>query len=244
VKFDWFDPSTHSALFNILPTPINAIFIVAPPVVNQLPLTAAFLTLALSHNVRRFVLLSGSVLPVGDGPMMAAVSQHFVSLGVEYAILRPTWFMENFSEADHHRSIVEEDRIVTAAGDGRVPFVSVKNIAEVAVRALTDEVSHDRDYLIVGSDLFSYDQVATFLTNALGRKISHVRISEDEVAAQLYAVGIPDDYSRVLAQLDTYIAEGKEEIMNDVVEKVTGERPVSFEEFVLEAVGRGVWDKR
>jgi uncharacterized protein YbjT (DUF2867 family) len=33
------------------------------------------------------------VLDVGDGPMMGQVSKYISSLGVEWAVLRPTWFM-------------------------------------------------------------------------------------------------------------------------------------------------------
>jgi festuclavine dehydrogenase len=82
------------------------------------------------------------------------------------------------------------------------------------------------------------------ITNALGRKISHVRITEGESAEILYGLGIPDDYARILAQLDTYIAEGKEEIQNDVVFHVTGKQPVRFEDFIQECVAKGIWVKK
>jgi festuclavine dehydrogenase len=162
IKFDWFDQSTYINLF-ITGSAISAVFIVAPPIMHQMQLTKTFIDLAISKGVKRFVLLSGSVLPVGDGPMMGAVSKYIVSLNVEYAILRPSWFMENFSEVEHFRSILEGDKIVTAAGDGKVPFVSANDIAAVAFRALTDEVPHNADHLILGPGLFSYDEVSYIL---------------------------------------------------------------------------------
>jgi festuclavine dehydrogenase len=166
IKFDWFDQSTYINLFTTGST-ISAIFIVAPSIMHQMPLMKTFIDLAISKGVKRFVLLSGSVLPVGDGPMMGAVSKYIVSLNVEYAILRPSWFMENFSEVEHFRSIIDGDKIVTAAGDGKVPFVSANDIAAVAFRALTDEVSHNADHLILGHGLFSYDEVSHILLVSL-----------------------------------------------------------------------------
>lgn len=262
INFDWFDASSYINPFNVDST-ISAIFIVAPPIVDQVPLTNTFINLAITKGVKRFVLLSGSVFAVGDGPMMGAVSKHLISLDVEYAVLRPSWFMENFSEVEHFRTIRDEDRIVTAAGDGKVPFVSAHDIANVAYRALTDEVPHNTDHLILGPGLFSYDEVsyillqssaATFklilfkvaemITKALGRKITHVRITEDESAERLHGLGIPEDYSRILAQLDTYIAEHKEEIQNDGVFRVTGKQPVKFENFIQECVANGIWVKK
>jgi festuclavine dehydrogenase len=126
---------------------------------------------------------------------------------------------ENFSEMEHGHSIRSEDRILTATGEGKVSFVSADDIAAVAFRALTDEVLHNTDHLILGPELFSYDdvklapisptihtltapQVAEILTKKLGREITHVKLTEDELADAMTNFGIPGDYARLLAQLD------------------------------------------
>lgn len=128
----------------------------------------SFIDLSLTHHVKRVVLLSASLIDVGDGPNFSEVSGYVTRLGVEYAILRPTWFMENFSEQQHLPTIRDQDMIVTATGEGKVPFVSAEDIAEVAFRALTDERAHNTDHLILGPELYSYDEV---------RKFSIVRLS-------------------------------------------------------------------
>jgi festuclavine dehydrogenase len=162
VKFDWFDQSSYANPFST-GSKISAIFLVGPSCVDQLPHMKIFIDLAISKGVKRLVFLSGSCFEVGDGPMMGEVSEYLASLNMDYAILRPTWFMENFSEMEHCTSIREKDSIITAAKDGKVPFVSAVDIAAVAFRALTDPVSHNTDHLIVGPELFSYDEVDLFL---------------------------------------------------------------------------------
>lgn len=159
IKFDWSDESTYSNPFTA--GSISTIFIVAPPVVDQLPLAKSFIDLAISKGVKRFVLLSATVFSDGSGPMMGAISKYIVSLGVEYAILCPSWFMENFSELGHFYTILNQDRIVTATGDGKVPFVSANDIAAVAYRALTDEVPHNKYHLILGPQLYTYDEASS-----------------------------------------------------------------------------------
>jgi len=77
----------------------------------------------------------------------------------------------------------------------------------------------------------------------LGRKITHVKMSEDESVAMFEREGIPKDYARMYAQLDTHVKEGKEEIQNDVVLHVTGKEPERFEEFVDKCVRKGIWVK-
>ena len=106
-------------------------------------------------------------MEVGDGPNFSEVSGYIAGLGVEWAVLRPTWFMENFSEQQYLPSIRDEDRILTATGEGRVPFVSAEDIADVAYRALVDERSHDTDHLILGPELFCYDEVCYSLLVSL-----------------------------------------------------------------------------
>jgi len=78
---------------------------------------------------------------------------------------------------------------------------------------------------------------------SLGRKITHKSITEDEATSTMQSFGLPEDIARVLAGLDTYIKEGKEEIMNDTVEKVTGKAPRRFRDFVGECVQSGIWLK-
>ena len=63
----------------------------------------------------------------------------------------------------HQPSIQNEDRIVTATGDGRVPFVAASDIAAVGFHALTDEVPHNTDHLILGPELLSYNDVRLIL---------------------------------------------------------------------------------
>jgi festuclavine dehydrogenase len=169
--------------------------------------------------------------------------------------------MENFSEQQYLPSIRNEDRILMATGEGRVPFVSAEDIADVVYRALVDERSHDMDHLILGPELFSYDevsslpplvdfgltyqrQIADFFTKALGRTIINVKITEDQVSAGMEQWGIPPNYARMLAGLDTAIKDGKENRLNDVVLKVTGHPLKKFEVYLRECTTRGVWDKK
>ena len=102
VKFDWLDLTSYLNPFNNNNISANsetfsAIFLVAPPVLNGFLLMKEFIDLAIAKGVKRFVLLSGSLLDVGDGPMLRRVSEYIISCDVEYTFLRPSWFMGNIS---------------------------------------------------------------------------------------------------------------------------------------------------
>ena len=92
VKFDWLDPSTFTNPFDVDPT-IDRVYVVGPiGVLDTLPRVKPFIDLAVTKGVKRFVVLSGS--PVGKGgPVAGKVHEYLEKIGVDYAVLRPTWFM-------------------------------------------------------------------------------------------------------------------------------------------------------
>ena len=96
IKFDWLDSSTYENPFNHkFPNgeSISAIYVVAPEIENPIPPMQAFIDLAVQkHGVRRIVVLTGSTAEPGD-PYIGKLWQHLIDLGVEYCVLRATWFM-------------------------------------------------------------------------------------------------------------------------------------------------------
>ena len=53
----------------------------------------AFVDLAIKHGVRRFVMLTGSEAERSGEVHSGAIWQHLEDTGVEYCVLRATWFM-------------------------------------------------------------------------------------------------------------------------------------------------------
>lgn len=68
--------------------------------------------------------------------------------------------MQNFSEAQHLAPIRDEGKVFSATNDGRIPFVSTDDIACVAKHLLTDKKPHNTDYVVLGPELLSYDDVS------------------------------------------------------------------------------------
>ena len=92
VKFDWLDPSTFTNPFDVDPA-IDRVYIVAPiGVLDAIPHVKPFIDLAVTKGVKRFVVLSGSLVGKG-GPNTGKVHEYLEEIGVDYAVLRPSWFM-------------------------------------------------------------------------------------------------------------------------------------------------------
>lgn len=229
VRFDWEDPSTHEAALD----GVSGVYLVAPSMRDDPEsLMLPFVARALARGVRRFVLLGSSAIPEG-APGLGLVERGLRETAPEWSVLKPSWFMQNFVDrAQGHGATLHRDGVmVTSTGAGRVAFVDAADIAEVGVRALTDERSHDRAHVITGPEALSYDDVAAIITRVTGRTVRHVHVDDAQARRNLVAAHMPERYAALLVALDAAIRGGAEDRVTDTVERVTGRPPRSFESF-------------
>ncbi|GHE46216.1 oxidoreductase [Streptomyces longispororuber] len=225
VRFDWYEPATHAAAL----AGADRVYLVPPlgdpdPAAVMLP----FLRRARAAGVRRAVLLSASAVPEG-GPAVGKVHQALPGLFDEWAVLRPSWFMQNFIHRHIHAASIRAEGVIrTAAGSGRVGFVDADDIAAVAVRALTDERAPDSDLVLTGPEALGYDDIAAAVAEATGRPVTHHRLTYEESRDRLTATGMPPEFAALLAGMDRAVAEGAEDRVTDTVQRVTGRPPGSF----------------
>ncbi|MFC5654038.1 NmrA family NAD(P)-binding protein [Streptomyces nogalater] len=235
VRFDWYDPGTYDGALD----GADRVYLVPPlgdpdPAAVMLP----FLRQARAAGVRRAVLLSSSAIPAG-GPGVGAVHQALPELFDQWAVLRPSWFMQNFTGAHAHaRSIREHGVILTAAGNGRVGFVDADDIAAVAVHALTDDRAPDTDLVLTGPQALGYDDIAAIVTEVTGRPVTHRPLTYERMRDRL-AEQLPLEFAEMLAGMDRAIAAGAEDRTTDTVRRLTGRPPHSFREVAERELTRG-----
>ena len=224
VRFDWYDPATHLDALD----GVDRVYLIPPlgdsdPAAVMLP----FLQRARTAGVHRAVLLSSSAIPEG-GPTVGTVHQALPGLFEQWAVLRPSWFMQNFTGTHIHAlSIREDDTIWTATDSGRVGFVDAEDIAAVAVHALTDEHAPNTDLVLTGPEALSYDDIATIITEVTGRPVVHRHLSYAQMRYRLTKL-MPLEFAAMLAGMDRAIAEGSEDRVTDTVQRLTGRPPRTF----------------
>ncbi|CAN5836039.1 NAD(P)H-binding protein [soil metagenome] len=232
VRFDWNDSGTHKRALH----GVSAVYLVAPVgAVDPAHAVEPFLRQALELGVRRVVQLSSSALPEG-APGLGAVHHLVRSMMPEWAVLRPSWFMQNFTGEHLVAQGIRDGVIVTATGAGRVAFIDADDIAAVAGHALTEAVPHNTDHILTGPQALSYTDAADIVARQVGHPVRHRPVSVDDYAAHLAAGGIPADFATVLAALDADIACGAEDRVTTDVEDITGRPPRTFEEFCARSV--------
>lgn len=90
VYFNWLEPSSYENPFKADPD-IDCVYLIGPHMFDMLDIVKEFVELAISKGIKRFVLVSGSCTPKGVPPL-GVVHEYLANRGVDYAVLRPSWF--------------------------------------------------------------------------------------------------------------------------------------------------------
>jgi uncharacterized protein YbjT (DUF2867 family) len=146
--------------------------------------------------------------------------------GLAWTIVRPVFLMQNL------RAMVRDAAIYTAAGDGRVAMIDARDIAAVAVAALTTSGHEGKIYTLTGPEAFTFDDVASKLSRQSGKQIRHVRVSVDAVRTALESAGVAAWFADDMARLHAMLAAGYEDVVTDDVRAVTGSQARTLAQFL------------
>jgi uncharacterized protein YbjT (DUF2867 family) len=233
--FDWSDPDTWAPAL----TGVSAVYITyfpdlavpgAPEAVGELA------RLAGEHGVQRLVLLSGR------GEEEAQRSEEVVkAAGIDWTILRSSWFDQNFSEGFLVDAVV--GGVVALPVDAvREPFVHADDLADIAVAALTEDGHAGQLYEVTGPRLLSYAEAVAEIAAATGRDVRFETISMDEFEGGLAQAGLSDDEAWLVKYLFSEVMDGRNESLADGVQRALGREPRDFADYTREAAASGVWD--
>lgn len=212
----------------------DAVFLLTPPSPSQVAWQRAAIDAAVAAGVPRVVKLS-AFESGADSPLHMGRWHHDGELalrasGLEWAILRPQYFMQNLLPA--LRAALESGAWTGAArGDLRLGIVDVEDIAAVAAVLLTRAEHRDEVLIPTGPEALSFAAMAAALSAAAGRPIPYRQRPAAEVAADFTARGWPAwhvaDYLAIHGDAASALVTGD-------VERLTGRAAARFATFLAE----------
>ncbi|MCR6488787.1 NAD(P)H-binding protein [Amycolatopsis sp. OK19-0408] len=189
-----------------------------------------FVGAAEKAGVQHVVLLSSTAVvePAARnsraGQLHAAVEEALQASGLGWTFLRPTTFA---SKQLHWGPKVRAGEVL------RIPFLQVRtatiherDIADVAVRALTGEGHEGQAYWLTGPQALSQQEHIEAIGAAVGREIEVVDLAPEDAEPKL-----PEFYVRAMTA-----ALGAEVVVTSTVEEVTGKPARSFREWAQDHV--------
>lgn len=236
-RFDWFSPDTFAPAV----AGANAVYLVPPAFVEDpTPVVGPFLSVAADAGVSQVVLLSslGAAFPgEPEDSGRLRLERQVRDSGLDWTILRPSGFFQNFSEGFLLQGILQAGMIVSAAGSGAAALVDAEDIAAVAAAALSEPGHAGRTYAVTGPEALTFDRCAETISQASGRPVRHKAVTPEAFAGVLAGAGLPDDYVAMVLRDQAAIAAGDAAQLSGDVLRCTGRPPRSFESFTQAAVG-------
>ncbi|MFK8042955.1 NAD(P)H-binding protein [Congregibacter sp.] len=233
-SFDWDNEKAWGACLD----GVSAVYITYAPdlaMPGAVDAIQSFVNLAVSRGVKRLVLLSGR------GEEEAQACEKVVqAAGVEWTIVRASWFNQNFSEGAFI-DMVLSGAITLPAGSQLEPFVDTDDIADVAVAAFTEDHHSGQIYEVTGPRLMSVADIAADLSAATGRKIDYIDVPHDAFVAEVASSGAPKDVVWMLDYLFSTVLDGRNAYLTDGVQRALGRAPRDFADYAREVAATGAW---
>jgi uncharacterized protein YbjT (DUF2867 family) len=129
------------------------------------------------------------------------------------------------------QSIKEKSAFFAAAGKGRVSAVDVRDLADVAVAALTGSQHNDKTYSLTGPEALTFGEMAKQLSAALGRTIKFVDVAPEAMREALVGLGFPAWQADGLLEEFAMYRKGEAANVEAGLLEALNRGPRSFEDF-------------
>ncbi|MHC8386745.1 NAD(P)H-binding protein [Pseudomonas sp. MDT2-39-1] len=235
--FDWEDRTTWDAALD----GVHAVYISYQPdlaVPGALETVQAFTDLAVKSGVSKLVLLSGR------GEIEAEQAERVIqNSGVDWTILRASWFFQNFSEA-HFLEPIAQGELALPVGSIAEPFVDAEDIAEIAVEALT-QPGHSRQlYELTGPRALTFAEAVEEIAKGTGRDIRFTAVPSEDYRQALEQAQLPAEFIDLVLYLFTTMLDGRNTPLTDGVQRALGRPARDFSDYVRRTVAAGVWQNQ
>lgn len=190
---------------------------------------------AKKEHVNRFVFTSLSGNMDESSPLQDAkrsVEQHVKQSGLEYTILRPSYFMEVWLSPAVGFNVAASTAVVYGKGDRKLSWISFRDVAEFAVSALESRSTWNRVLELGGPETLSPLDVVKIFERATGRTFAVTHVPEETLRKQFDTA--TDSLQQSFAALMIDYANGDEVPMAEVLR----EFPVNLTS--VEQYARGV----
>jgi uncharacterized protein YbjT (DUF2867 family) len=173
---------------------------------------------AKAAKVDHFVYISFDTESIPDSPLRTAkekVQETLRASSMTYTILQPSYFMESWLGPHLGVDVVNARAQIFGSGDRKLDYVSMQDVAEMAVQSLTNPAARNATIRFGGSPVTQWEAVRAF-EEAAGRKFEIEEIPEQALEARWE--GATDPMQRTFAALMLAAARGHD-APDDVLEK-------------------------
>ncbi len=238
VKADFADPeSLKNAMKGI-----STLFLLLPSHPNAVKFGENAINAAKECGVKHIVRSSGSFANPNSElfleKLLGTTDKYLKESGINYTITAPSCFMQNFCTTmlnDYKSGVIYQ-----SAGDGKISWVDVRDIAAFNVEVLLNpEKFTNKELIITGQESLNYQEAINIMNEVTGKDAKFIAISSEVAIKSLTDMQFPQFFIDLIISLNESIRQGHFEQNTNTVETVTGKMPISFKQFVTDY--KNIW---
>ena len=184
------------------------------------------------------------VLLSGKGETEAEACEKIImNSGIDYTIVRASWFNQNWSESFFLDAILSGE-VALPMSDVLIPFVDVNDIAEVATTVLMEDAYNGEIIEVTGPELITFKQIVDIISKTSNRNLNFHDITLEQYVDGMKQMQVPNDVVWLIEYLFSHVLTNpnNQVVVNDV-ERVLGRKAKSFLEYAQATAKTGVWNQ-
>jgi uncharacterized protein YbjT (DUF2867 family) len=194
--------------------------------------------LAKELGVKKMVLLSGKGETEAE-----ACEKIVINSGMDYTIVRASWFNQNWSESFFLEPILSGE-VALPMSDVLIPFVDANDIAEVAATVLIDDSYNGEIIEVTGPELITFKQIVNIISKTSDRNLNFYDITLEQYVDGMKQMQIPSDVVWLIEYLFSHVLTNpKNQLVVHDIERVLGRKAKPFEEYAQDTVKTGIWNQ-
>ena len=224
IAFDFSDPSTFEHANGT-----DGVFLLGPPMTPTLfELLEPFVNHLIAKGPGRVVYLSGRGMDqLNTLTFHRDMEAKLKASHLDWRIAQPDFFAQNFS--NYERQGIEGQKVVfVPAGNGKVGFVSARDIGDSVAALLTRDEFRHQSFALTGPENHSFGDAAGILTEVLGEPIHYADPDPETYKKVLLDAGMPAFVGGYMDEIYGMVREGVAEEVTHSVEQLTGHKPESL----------------
>jgi uncharacterized protein YbjT (DUF2867 family) len=186
---------------------------------------------AAAAGVEQIVLLSSLDAGHARGEQGAACLRiSLLDAAVHGAVLRPTWFLDNFTTGSF-ASMIDSGELRLPAGTGRIPFIDTRDIAEVAVAAMAAD-GPSGILELTGPEAIDHAQAAAALSTTLGHPSATTTYPVEAFITHMTTPRLPPRVRTIPRRRAARRGHRRaHHPVTDTVQRITGRPPYTITQF-------------
>jgi NAD(P)H dehydrogenase (quinone) len=175
-------------------------------------------------------------LPKPDISVISFAFEHLgsekavIESGLAYTIFRNGWYSENLFMS--LPQALKSGQWFTSAGEGRLAYGARDDFAAAIAGGLASDDPENRIYTLTGPQLFATAEIAELVSKILGKPITVVQITDEQLAEGLRQHGLPEPVVDMIVSIDANTRGGFLDLVTGDVEKLSGRKSQTLKSFL------------